>query len=429
MFHRTSLRLTVLNAVVFFVILLGFSGIVYATVQHHLLRKVDASLTGNIGSKPAVFIENQKLIGSAQAVMKIAPLQADVRMITLFWNAKGEPTGDLPFDKESTTGFDFNAFRGLPEDDKPRTVESSGHSYRVLTHRVKNVRTGEPAPSDIVVTQTIINIDPELGMMRSLLLIMGIAVIAGGGAAVMAGSYLARRALVPIRLSWERQQQFVSDASHELRTPLAVIRANTELLLRHPDDTIETQSDTISSMLKETKRLSRLVASLLTLARSDSNQLELAKKRLELTKVLHDAAAKFAPLAAFKGIDMSIDVEEGLHAVGDEERLQQLCVIFLDNALKFTEAGGTIRFICKRCSTAATLVIEDTGMGIAGYELPYIFDRFYQGSRSRSRTDSGSGLGLSIAKWIVEKHGGTIQADSEVGKGTQFAISLPLVAG
>ncbi len=75
------------------------------------------------------------------------------------------------------------------------------------------------------------------------------------------------------------------------------------------------------------------------------------------------------------------------------------------------------------------LAIEDTGMGIAGYELPYIFDRFYQGSRSRSRADSGSGLGLSIAKWIVEKHGGTIQADSEVGKGTQFAISLPLLAG
>jgi two-component system sensor histidine kinase CiaH len=274
--------------------------------------------------------------------------------------------------------------------------------------------------------QFVRNIDSEQAILDRLLTVLVAGTLIGGAVTILAGFFLAGRALVPIRISWEKQQQFVADASHELRTPLAVIQSQAELLFRHPDRTIEAESEKISTVLKETRRMSKLVSDLLTLARSDSNQMEIERKPLLLDRLLADVSWQFAQMAELKGIKLTTDLQPGIHLEADEARLRQLLVILLDNALKYTAELGRVHVACRRTLHGAELLVEDTGEGIAPDDLPHVFDRFYRGDKARTSRDGGTGLGLSIARWIVEAHHGKIRVDSKPGLGTTFSVLLPL---
>jgi signal transduction histidine kinase len=262
-------------------------------------------------------------------------------------------------------------------------------------------------------------------MLNTILTLIIVGIVFGGGISILAGLYLANRALVPIRSSWEKQQQFMADASHELRTPLAVLQTHTELLLRHPEHTIEEDSREISTILKEIKRMNKLVNGLLTLSQSDAEQLELQMKPIRLDQLARETAKQFSPLAAMKNISLSVFMPEAATVSGDEERLQQLLMIVLDNSVKYTLPGGRVKVSCTVSSTGVLLKIQDTGPGIPKEELPLIFERFYRGDKARSRTAGGTGLGLSIAKWIVTHHGGRIEADSVLNKGTTIKMTFP----
>nr|WP_285855140.1 HAMP domain-containing sensor histidine kinase [Paenibacillus cellulositrophicus] len=253
--------------------------------------------------------------------------------------------------------------------------------------------------------------------------IIGIGIVVGAAGTVGVGLYLANQALRPIRRSWEQQQQFVADASHELRLPISVIHANAEYVFRHPDRSILQMSEPISMVLEESKRMKKLVEQLLTLARADSNQTELLLTGIRLDEIVDDASHKFNPFMELKRIRFDRSVQP-VSMMGDKERLQQLIVILLDNSLKYTPEDGEIRIVCRRNGQDAELIVEDSGIGIAKTDLPYIFDRFYRGNQTRNRDDGGTGLGLSIAKWIAEKHGGTISARSD--QTTAITVNLPL---
>ncbi|QGQ95529.1 sensor histidine kinase [Paenibacillus psychroresistens] len=280
--------------------------------------------------------------------------------------------------------------------------------------------------SPIATMQFISNMDPEIEMLHSLFIIIIAGVAVGGLLTLLAGFYLAQRALVPIRDSWEKQQQFVADASHELRTPLAVIQANTELLLRHPDHSIEQESGYISTILKESKRINKLITSLLTFARSDSNQMEIQAKPISIDLLINECVQQFAPLMNIKQIDIKLILEEEMIMHADEERIHQLLVILMDNALKYTPENGVISISANKTAHSVNLSIEDTGVGIPESDLPFIFERFFRGDKVRSRSDGSMGLGLSIAHWIVDRHGGKIRAESKLGKGTRMLIHFPL---
>jgi len=243
---------------------------------------------------------------------------------------------------------------------------------------------------------------------------------------VPTGYYLARRALVPIRAAWEKQQQFVADASHELRTPLTVVKSNAELLLRHPEHTVEEETIRITNVIRETIRMSKLVSTLFTLARADANQIELQMLPLILSDVVIHVTEQFQPLAEMKSIILQVDIKDEIELVADKERLHQLFVILLDNAIKYTLPQGNINLVCRKQSNMAFIKVVDTGCGIGPEDLPKVFDRFYRGDKVRSREAGGAGLGLAIAHWIVEKHGGKIWATSEVGIGTQIHITFPI---
>lgn len=246
--------------------------------------------------------------------------------------------------------------------------------------------------------------------------------------AAVAGYYAAGKALVPIRSAFAAQQQFVADASHELRTPLSVFQASLEVVERLDGGKLTGDSRQILADLQdETRRMTRLVGDLLTLARADSGALEVRKEDIDLRPMAEQAVRAVSSLAADKDIAVTLTAAVPIILYADKDRLAQLLVILLDNAIKFTPPGGRVSLAMQPDGGRQTvkIAVADTGVGMTADEVQHIFKRFYRADKVRTREDGGAGLGLSIAAWIVEAHGGTIAVTSERGRGSVFTVCLP----
>ncbi len=221
---------------------------------------------------------------------------------------------------------------------------------------------------------------------------------------------------------FDTQRRFLADVSHELRTPLTVIKGEVGLMRL----TNELDEESLRNIEKEVDRLTRLVGDLLLLAQAESGQLPLELKPVELDTILLEVMQQMQVLASGK-IDLRLEEIDQVMVNGDRDRLKQVILNLISNAINYTPAGGKVRVWLSKPDGRACLRVEDSGPGIQPDDLPHIFDRFYRGDPSRKRTEnSGFGLGLSIAKWIVDRHGGQIEVESQVGKGTQFTVWLPL---
>ncbi len=219
------------------------------------------------------------------------------------------------------------------------------------------------------------------------------------------------------------QQRFVADVSHELRTPLTTIRGNVDLLRRMG----QADPACLDAIQAETERMTRLVGDLLLLARADAGQLPLAQEPVEVDLLMADLARQ-AQLLARERVKVSLTVDGPAIVRGDADRLRQLLLNLVDNALKHTPPGGRIWLRQAQADGWVRLTVYDTGKGIAPEDLPHIFDRFYRADKARSRSHGGAGLGLSIARWIAEAHGGRIEVQSELDVGSAFHVWLPLEA-
>ncbi|MBI4491640.1 MAG: HAMP domain-containing histidine kinase [Chloroflexi bacterium] len=229
--------------------------------------------------------------------------------------------------------------------------------------------------------------------------------------------------LASLEGAYRAQQRFVADASHELRAPLTAIQANLELLERQPDMAPAERQEAVHEASHEAHRLARLVADLLALARADAGQ-PLRHQRVELDRVLLDALGEARHLA--QGQRLEVARLEPALARGDPDRLKQLLLILMDNALKYTPDGGRVTVGLERNSAATEIVVCDTGVGISSQDLPHVFERFYRADPARARDPGGTGLGLSIARWIAEQHGGKITLTSAPNQGTTATVRLPL---
>ncbi len=219
------------------------------------------------------------------------------------------------------------------------------------------------------------------------------------------------------------QQRFLADVSHELRTPLTVIKGNVDLMRRMK----EFDSEMLDSIDQESSRLTRLVLDLLLLAKAEAGQLPLNKARVEFDTLLMEVFSEMRILAGGR-VHLKLMEIDQLLVQGDRDRLKQVLINLIANAIKFTPAGGDVFLSLGRSADFARMIVRDTGPGIPADDLPYIFERFYRVEKSRTRSaTSGFGLGLSIAHWIVEQHGGKIEVNSQEGKGTTFAVWIPLV--
>lgn len=239
-----------------------------------------------------------------------------------------------------------------------------------------------------------------------------------------ASFYMANRAMIPIKEAWQQQHDFLSNASHELRTPLTVIQTNLDIVRESLDETVAGQIKWLDNIQEESISMKNLVNSLLFLARADSKQQTPKRNLFPADIIFREAIAPFEAVAKQKNLTLDLQLPPGIEGYGDESQLKQVLAILLDNACRHTDPGGKITVALSQANNKIHLTVTDTGEGIEAKHLEKIFDRFYQVDESRNK--GGSGLGLSIAKWIVENHGGSITADSTLGIGTVFAILLPV---
>jgi signal transduction histidine kinase len=417
MFKRTRRQLAMLNALVFFIFLVGFSAILYSHIHYRLLSGAD-----NMLLRLEKRLESRSLDELYRSGRRDPA--GDRQIVYLFWGRQGELLEQIP--KPFFPPDELDPLRSKLDSRSLHTVNVGGFRYRVLTlpNPVKMTPEGDEAV--VASVQLVRSLEAEDKVLGSLKLDIAAGCLAGALIAVVAGFFLAGRALVPIRRSWERQRQFAANASHELRTPTAVIQARAELLFRHPGRTIQEESENIAVILNESRRMGKLIGDLLTLARSDSDQIQLRTAPARLDRIIEDTVRAFADLAEMKNVRVTTVISGPLSFLGDEERIRQLLVILLDNAVKFTPPQGSVQVIGTRQGNTLRLIVKDSGCGIPAGDIPGIFERFYRGDKTRSRGDGGTGLGLSIAKWIVEAHGGKIEVHSEPSKGTEMRVTFPV---
>jgi heavy metal sensor kinase len=218
------------------------------------------------------------------------------------------------------------------------------------------------------------------------------------------------------------QRRFLADVSHELRTPLTVIKGNVGLMRKFG----EMDDESLSGIESEVDRLTRLVGDLLLLSQAESGRMPLDVNLVELDTVLLEVFQQMRTLAGER-LQLRMTEIDQVQVNGDRDRLKQVLLNLVGNALQYTPPGGQVTLALRKTGERAQLVVTDTGPGISAQDLPHIFERFYRGEKSRKRSSStGFGLGLSIAYWIIHNHGGTIEVTSQEGKGTTFCVWLPL---
>jgi len=227
-----------------------------------------------------------------------------------------------------------------------------------------------------------------------------------------------------------RMKQFTADASHELRAPVSLIRTTAEVAAQKRDRPAAEYLQALDEILEESERTSQVVDSLMLLARADSGKETLEPAVADLCAILRGAVEQGGKLVRNHGLNFLAQVPDGpIWIEADAEALRRALLILIDNAAKYTPPGGsvTVRFEARNGLGVAS--VADTGIGISKEDVAHIFDRFWRADKARSRELGGAGLGLSIAKWIVETHRGSIDVESDPGKGSTFYIRVPLDKG
>ena len=444
-------RLTLWYSTVLALGLVLFAAGIWLAARHSMLASADETLSQRATAVMAVLNDDD-------------PKDSVIEELTEY--ARVTPEGNLLAVRDET-GRELLSTRGiaLPWPDairgnKPETISLGSHRYRVVAitesshgHRFE-ILAGTPQDG----------IESLLRRLRNLLLAVVPVVLL---VASLGGYWLSRRALGPVdriteaarhisiqnlsqrlevpatgdelqRLAetWNdmlrrlegavmRLGQFTADASHELRTPIALIRTTAELTLRR-ERAAETYQEALRQIVAESERTTRLVEELLVLARADAGLPTLPMDRLELAPLLREVCQQGRVLAAARQIQLSADVPDGpVFVQGNDPALRRLFFVLLDNAVKYTPAGGSITVSVGCDDEGATVAVRDTGIGIEESALPFIFERFYRVDASRNRDVGGSGLGLSIAKWIAETHGAEIRAESVAGRGSTFRVRFP----
>jgi signal transduction histidine kinase len=412
LFARIRWRLVGWNILILGLILVLLGGSVYVALSRSLLDEVDRNLLSRSEQAIPSLFPSRRPDSAAPGSPRRGPqgYSGGVFYLALL------PDGSVLANPQQVSMIELR----WPETRDPTcaTVQlADGDMARVVLRRM-------PDGGMLVTGQSLA---PEQTALRSLVLVL----VGGGGLGLLlslfAAWFLSGRALIPIQQAFQRQQEFVADASHELRTPLTVLRSATDLLNKHRDQPIEREGELFDDVRGEIARMERLAQDLLTLARSDSGGLELLTAPLDMADIANEVVRRTTPLGQSAGVLLSMHTDAQASIVeADPDRLQQVLLILVDNAIKHTARGGKVDVRVRRHGQTAQVTVDDTGSGIAPEHLPRIFDRFYRADKARAHDQGGTGLGLAIAKMLVEAHDGQLHLTSTLGVGTQVTMSLPL---
>lgn len=273
--------------------------------------------------------------------------------------------------------------------------------------------------------QIIRNIDSEMVLLNRLLAVFFVGVIFAIIITYFIALYLTKKALVPIERTWNNQVKFIQDASHELRTPITIISSKLESILKHPQNSISDEVETIADAMKENRRLKKMVNDLLHLTKEESIT-NLQIEEFDINDLIKDISNDYIEIADMYDKQFSYDFyESNSIIITDKAKLRQLILIFIDNAFKYTNEGDYINISVSDRDNNFIISIKDSGIGIKDDEVNLIFDRFFRSENVRDKDIDGSGIGLSIAKMIVNSLKGNIKVYSKINKGTTFDIALP----
>ncbi len=451
------LRLTLWYVLLLAVTLAVFSAGVYLALRENLNSNLDSSLEARASIVAGLATEDGEL---------------EVEHVEIDGNDVGDDEFTRIFNSSGGVVFDSSGGDPAPVVDSAAVERALAgeRAYRKIVFGHDNLRVlTAPVLSDgeiVGVVEVGLTDEDVRSTLRSLLVIIAFAYPAVLGVTSAGGLFLAGRALSPIdrvtrvarkigaedlgqrldldlpddevgRLArtfdemierldraFKRQRQFTADASHELRTPLTAIKGQTEVALQRERDP-EAYREVLRGVNSEVDRMIRLVGSLLTLARADAARIEINREDLSARALATDAVEQVSPAASEKGLTLTVMPGDDVRLVADQDLVLQLLLNLLDNAIKYTAAGGAIDVSWRVADGQAEIAIADNGPGIPAEHLPHIFDRFYRVDVARSRGEGGAGLGLAICRWIVEAHGGSIEATSEPGSGATFTVRLP----
>ncbi len=413
--RRTWRRLILWSGGITLVILVVLGAAIYLTVEHSLSDSTQQRLLARAG-QIADFMN--------RAPGQDASLGPQLQTGIVFGGPSSGTVAMVVGPANESVGPQSPALDGLPDMAAVGVARTGRTDVRQATIEGTPIElVSEPVArhGQTYVIQVIADRTEEARALQFLLVVLIGGGVAAVGLSVVGGAFYARRALVPIRDSLRRQREFAADASHELRTPLTVVRGSVEHLLRHPTSTIADQRETLDDMKAEADHLTELVDALLLLARADSGTIELDRQPLDLADVTTTALEPLAALSAEHGVTLRLDAQP-TPAMGDALRLRQLVTILADNAIQHSPPGGTVLVRTEPAGGMAVVTVTDQGPGIRADDLPRVFERFW---RAPDAPSGGAGLGLSIARWIVERHGGTIEATSPSSGGARFEVTLP----
>ncbi len=413
MFRRIRWVLISLNVVVLGIVLVLGGAISYATATRRIMEEVDRNLVRRSDDMAA----NLRGLESEAPTFGGEGYRGGYFYVIVGGNGRviANPqqipvTPPPPLPNEASSPY--------------RTTLLNGEQVRLYI-RPAPVPAGQGRPAFLIVGQSLA---AEQATRQRLLLGLLAGGVTGLIISLLGARFLADRALVPIETAFRRQQEFVADASHELRTPLTVLRASADLLAKHRDEPLEQNADLLDDLREEIVLLERLANDLLTLARADLGEHALALAPVDLGPFAAEIARQMTPLAREHGLTLHAE-NAGTAVVieADPDRLRQVLLILIDNAISHTPPGGTVTIATMRHGHEATITVTDTGEGIPPEHLPRLFDRFYRVDRARNRQAGGAGLGLPIAKALTELHGGQLGITSTVGVGTTATVRFWLV--
>ncbi len=404
LFTPARIRLTAWYVSVLAAVLIVLGTALYLVVREQLLNGVDNGVKLMAAKARAVDRRGHHRRARTQP----GPYTVNLVTPTQFGNQVGTPNlqAYMHLDKASMEAAEADGT-------DLRSSGASGDRQRVYSVRVT-------APDRVAVIQVTRSTEPEHEALSKLL--AGL-LIGGAGGLVLAGVggwWLAGKSLRPVRVAFNRQHAFVSDASHELRTPLAVIRANAEFLQQEQPENVEARD-----IVSETDRLSALVDALLAVARDDDRSAKALHMQVDLAEVVEATVASFRTVTTDHELELTYATPDELMVMGDRDQLRQVLVILLDNAVRYTPAGGRIHVQARADGKEAVLTVHDTGIGIPEEALPRVFERFYRADDARNRQSGGVGLGLAIARELVTRHSGRISVTSTEGAGSTFTVRLP----
>ena len=339
--------------------------------------------------------------------------------------AAGEDSGDVTILDSTSSAPSFGLpFAGPAEEAEQRgetvyTTEDGpeGEMVRVASVPVTGVG-GEVAVVQAAQSRWVVW--EAVGRLLLILIPVGLVGLLLSGAG---GLYMSRRAMQPVKDSFQRQRTFIADASHELKTPLALVKINADVMKRNPADPENIM--VIEDQLAEIDRMDALLSDLLVLARLEAERLDVEKKPFDLSVVAAETAGRFLTRAATEGVRLEVEVPDVLSARGDPNRTSQILAALLDNAVRYTPRAGTITVSGRLHDGLAEASVTDTGPGIPPEHLPLIFDRFYRAEEARTRAGGGTGLGLSIARDLARAQDGELAVESVPARGASFTLRLP----